>query len=195
MVRPDLLGGGGGESDLVEDRPRAPGFADAEAVHVADAHVGDHLRWWHDDGLHVAHGVDAQAAEPVVQPHGVGAGGEGLGKGQRRTAFLHMLGQLRAVAHAGLTQLLGQGDGLAILIQPHQHCHVPLRPCQAELGAVHHAVEHMGGIQFAGVELVAHAGPGGLLAGIDGQAVLLAKTLGGGDHHRSAIGQGNEADV
>ncbi|MNF54575.1 hypothetical protein D3C84_360080 [compost metagenome] len=106
-----------------------------------------------------------------------------------------MGGELLAVSHAGFLQLTGEGDGLAVLVQSHEHRHVLLRSGDAELGAVHHAVEHVGGIQLAGVQLVAHASPGSFLAGCDGQAVLGSEALGGGHDHRGAIGEGNEADL
>ena len=44
MILPDLLGGDGGEADAVGDGARVPRLAHAEAVHLADLHVGDHLR-------------------------------------------------------------------------------------------------------------------------------------------------------
>ena len=53
----------------------------------------------------------------------------------------------------------------------------------------------MGGIQLAAGQLVAQAGPGTLAYQVEGQAVLLGEALGGGDHHRGAIGQGHVADV
>src|SRR5690606_25103407 len=40
-----------------------------------------------------------------------------------------------------------------------------------------------------------HTGPGRFLAGGDVQSVLAAETLGGGDHHRGAVGERNEADA
>ena len=53
MVFPDALRGLRGKADLVDDCAIAPGLADAEAVHVAHAHIGDHLRRRDDDGFSV----------------------------------------------------------------------------------------------------------------------------------------------
>jgi hypothetical protein len=64
-----------------------------------------------------------------------------------------------------------------------------------QLQAVDQAVQHMGSIQLAVHQLVAHAGPGGFLAGDDLEAVLLVETLFGGDGHAGAVGEGNEADL
>ena len=44
MVLPDVLRGDRREADAVGDGARVPRLADAEAVHLADLHVGDHLR-------------------------------------------------------------------------------------------------------------------------------------------------------
>jgi hypothetical protein len=62
MVLPDVLRGGRGDADAVDDGAVVPGLADAEAVHVAHAHVGHHLRRRHGDDLGVLHRVDAAAA-------------------------------------------------------------------------------------------------------------------------------------
>lgn len=106
-----------------------------------------------------------------------------------------MGGQLLASGDAGVAQLLGKGDGLAVLIQTHEHGHVSLRASHAQLGAVHHPVQHVGGVQFAGVELVAHPGPRRFLARDDIQPVFTAETLGGGHHHRSAVSERDKADL
>src|SRR5262245_11423664 len=49
MVAPDLLSRDGREADPVGDGAGIPGLADAEAVHLADLHIGDHLWRWNGD--------------------------------------------------------------------------------------------------------------------------------------------------
>ena len=195
MVGPDALRRDGGEADLVHDRARAPGLADAEAVHVAHAHVGDHLRRRHGDGLGVAHRIDAMRRQPVIQPHGVGACGKGLGEGVFALVAGHQPGQRLAVARASLQQLVGQGDRLAILVQPHKHRHVLARTADAQVHAVDQPIQHMSEIQLAVHELVPHAGPGSLLGQRDGDAVLLVQAQRRGHHHGRAIRQRDEADL
>ena len=81
MIGPDGLRRGSGEADAVVNRPRVPRLADAKAAHVADAHVHHHLRRRHHHGAHVVEGIDAGARQPVVKPHGVRAGREGMREG------------------------------------------------------------------------------------------------------------------
>ena len=86
MIGPDGLRRGGGKADTVVNRPRVPRLADAEAHHVADAHVHHHLRRRHRHRAHVVKGVNARAGQPVVKPHGMRPGREGVreGVGSRR---------------------------------------------------------------------------------------------------------------
>ena len=101
--------------------------------------------------------------QPVIQPHGVGACGKGLGEGVFALVAGHQPGQRLAVARASLQQLVGQGDRLAILVQPHKHRHVLARTADAQVHAVDQPIQHMSEIQLAVHELVPHAGPGSLL--------------------------------
>jgi len=50
------------------DQLQVPRFANAEAIHGADLHVGDHLRRRHHDGFDVLVGIDAAGGEPVADP-------------------------------------------------------------------------------------------------------------------------------
>ena len=50
------------------DQLLVPRFADAEAIHGADLHVGDHLRRRHHDGFDVLVGIDAAGGQPVADP-------------------------------------------------------------------------------------------------------------------------------
>ena len=56
--------------------------------------------------LGVLHGVDAFGSQPVVKPHGVGAGGKGLRKGVFALFGSHQLGQTGTVDGALVSQLL-----------------------------------------------------------------------------------------
>ncbi|MNF57734.1 hypothetical protein D3C84_392710 [compost metagenome] len=178
VVGPEFLGGKGGEADVVGYRPGSPGLADTEPVHVAHTHICDHLWRWHHDGFHVGQRVNAEAGEPVIEPHGMGAGGECLGEGQWGAALPDLGCQLFAIGHARLLQLFGEGDRLTVLVEPHEHGHIFLRPADAQLHAIDQTVEHMGGIQFTVEQFVAHAGPGCLFARCDGETVFFAETLG-----------------
>ena len=195
MVLPDRLAGHCGESDLVHDGAVAPGLTHTKAVHVAHAHVGYHLRRRHDDVLDVLERVDAVGRKPVVQPHGMRAGREGL---RERVVALFLLDECReagTVGHALVIELACQRDGLAVVVQCHEDVHVLLRAADSHLHAVDQAIEHMCRVKFAVDELVAHAGPGGFLGRDDLDAVLLVELHHVGHDHRGAIGQRNEADL
>ena len=133
--------------------------------------------------------------QPVIQPHGVGACGKGLGEGVFALVAGHQPGQRLAVARASLQQLVGQGDRLAILVQPHKHRHVLARTADAQVHAVDQPIQHMSEIQLAVHEFVPHAGPGSLLGQRDGDAVLLVQAQRRGHHHGRAIRQRDEADL
>ena len=195
MVLPDALRGFRGEADLVVDRAVVPRLADAEAVHVADAHVGHHLRRRHDDRLHVLERIDAVGGEPVVDPHRVRAGGERLRERVLALLLVDERLQLRAVRRAFVLQLVRQRDRLAVVVEAHQHGHVLLRTADAHLHAVDEAVQHVRGVEFAIDELVAHRGPRGFLARHDLDAVLLVELHHRRHDHRRAVGERNEADL
>ena len=88
MIFPDILRGHGSEADFVEDGAIVPGLADAVSVHIAHPHIGHHLWWWHHDIFNVFEGVNAVGGEPVIEPHRVSAGREGL----RKYVFAFFLG-------------------------------------------------------------------------------------------------------
>ena len=195
MILPDGLRRLRGEADLVVDGAVVPRLAHAEAIHVAHAHVGHHLRRRHHDGLHVVEGMDAVGGEPVVDPHRVRAGGERL-----RERVLALLAvderlELGAVGGALVLELVGKRDRLAVVIEVHQHRHVLLRPADAHLHAVDQAIEHVRGIELAVDELVAHAGPRRFLGRNDLDAVFLVELHHRRHHHRRAVGQRDEADL
>ena len=145
--------------------------------------------------LGVLQRVDAMRGQPVVQPHRMGAGGEGLGEGVVALLLGHQLGQAGTVHRALVGQLLRQRDGLAVVVQVHQDGHVLLRPGHAHLHAVDQAPQHMGHVQFAVDELVSHPSPAGLLGRDDLHAVLLVEAQRCRHHHAGAVGQRDEANA
>ncbi|MNR11447.1 hypothetical protein D3C85_1277460 [compost metagenome] len=196
MVRPDRLAGGQGKTEILLHRTGGPGFADAKAVDASRLQVRDHLRRRHHDAVDVVQRMDALAGQPVIQPHGVGAGGEGLGEGEACAMLVHQARQCFRVGHAFALQGRGQVYGLGVLVQPHEHGHRAGRyTADAQVHGVHQAIQAVRGIQLAADQLVAQPGPGALALEVEGKAVLLGEALGGGDHHRGAVGQGHVADV
>ncbi|MCY1433447.1 hypothetical protein D9M71_494750 [compost metagenome] len=100
VVRPDRLAGGQGEALAPGQRIGSPGFAHAKAVDAPGLDVRGHLRRRHHHAVDIAQRVDALAGQPVIQPHGVGAGGEGLGEGQTCAMLVHQARQCLRVGHA-----------------------------------------------------------------------------------------------
>ncbi len=82
VIRPDRLTGRHGEAQLLLHCAGAPGFADAETVDATGLQVLRHLRGWHHDTGHIIERMNALAGQPVVEPHGMVAGGECLREGQ-----------------------------------------------------------------------------------------------------------------
>ena len=121
--------------------------------------------------------------------------GERLGKGVFALFSRHQFGQARAVHRALVGQLLGQGDGLSVVVERHKHSHVFFGAANTEVHAVHQAVEHVGEVQFAVDQLVTHAGPAGFLAGDDLDAIFLVKAQDGRHYYAGAVGERNEADL
>ncbi|MNM79336.1 hypothetical protein D3C81_912630 [compost metagenome] len=196
VVRPDRLAGGQGEALARGYGIGSPGFAHAETVDAPGLDMRGHLRWWHHHAVDVAQWVDALAGQPVIQPHGVGAGGEGLGEGEACAMLVHQARQCFRVGHAFTLQGRGQVYGLGVLVKPHEHGHGAGRyTADAQVHGVHQAIQAVRGIQLAADQLVAQPGPGALALEVEGKAVLLGEALGGGDYHRGAVGQGHVADV
>ncbi|GEM_PF-3409943 len=195
MAGPDCLAGGRRKADFVHDGACVPWFAHAEPVHVPDPHVGHHLGRRYRDDLGVAHGVDAVGPQPVIQPHGMGARGKGLGEGVFALGGFHELSERFAIAYALGLEFVGNRDGLAVLVQAHQHRHVFARPAYAELHAIDEAVQHVREVQLAVDELVPHAWPRSFFDGCDLDAVLLVQAEHGRHDDRGAVGKRNEADL
>jgi hypothetical protein len=107
----------------------------------------------------------------------------------------HQLGQAGAVNRALVGQLLRQRDGLAVVVERHQHGHVLLGATDADVDPIDQAVQHMGKVQFSVDQLVAHAGPAGFLRRDDLDAVFLVNAQHRGHDHAGAVGQRDEADL
>ena len=193
MLRPDILGSGRGEADTVVNGAGVPRLADAKAAHIADAHVHHHLRRRHHDGAHIVKGIDAGARQPVVKPHGMGAGGKGMGEGvaARRAAVDQPL-QSAEVGHPFLLQFAGEGDGLTIAVEGHQISHRLRLAGDPQFKTVQQAIENMRRVQFTGHQLVAHRRPAGLLTRRQGNAIFFVKPLRRGDGQRRTVGQRNK---
>ncbi len=127
MVLPDLAGHAGGVADILVDELIAPWLADAEGVHVADLHVGHHLRRRHDDGRDVLVRIDAAGGQPVADPHIMGAARKGHGALHFLAGGL-LLGEgllERRGIHGGacVLEFLGNRDRLAVVVEARQDIH------------------------------------------------------------------------
>jgi hypothetical protein len=140
-------------------------------------------------------GLMSLRGQPVIQPHRVRAGREGL----RECVFAglggHQLLQAGAIGHALILELVGERDRLAIVVQRHQHGHVLLRASDTQMHAIDKAIEHVSRIELAIHQLVAHGCPGGFLARDDLDAVLLVELVHRCHDDRRTVGQRDEADA
>jgi len=125
----------------------------------------------------------------------VGAGGEGLRERVFTLVGRHRLGERGRVDGALVGEFFRERDRLAVVVERHQHGHVFLRAADAEVHAVDQAVQHVRHVELAVDQLVAHAGPRGLLGGDDLDAVLLVELQHRSHHHRRTVGERNEADA
>src|SRR5207249_7237217 len=85
MVLPEILGCHRGEPDFVCNGARVPRLADAEAVHLADFHIGHHLSWWHGNQRDLFIRIDSPSAEVVTHPHRMRPWRKGHRESQRLT--------------------------------------------------------------------------------------------------------------
>ncbi|MNP21535.1 hypothetical protein D3C76_1141570 [compost metagenome] len=196
MVWPDRLAGRQGKPLVLGHGVCRPGFAHAETIDAAGLDMRGHLGGWHYHAVDIVQWMNTLARQPVIQPHGMSAGGECLGERQPCAMLVHTARQCLRAGHACALQGRGQVDGLGILIQAHEHRHVAAgHATDAQVHGVDKSIQAVCGIQFATHQLVAQTGPGPLALEVEGQAMLLGEALGGGDYHRGAVGQGHEADV
>ena len=196
MVGPDRLRRGGGKTDAVVDGTRVPRLADAKADHVANAHVHHHLRRRHHHRAHVVKGVNARAGQPVVEPHGVRPGREGVREGIGANRLLpNPLFQPVKVTNALLCQIAGERNRLTVLVEGHQVSHLLWLAGDAQLQSVQQAVKNVRGIEFARHQLVAHRRPARLFGGHDGNTVFFIKPFQRRDNHRGTVGQRDKPDA
>ena len=206
MLVPDLVGVGGGVSELLVDELRVPGLADAEGIHGADLHVGDHLGRRHDDGGHVLVGIDAAGREPVADPEIVRAARERHGDlriAARRALLREGLLQRRRIETELQAVVFGRdGDRLRIEIEAgediHRRRHAALRHL-AGRDQVGHRRQDMCAVDAVGFraqhEIVARRAPRRLLQHFHiRQAVLGEEALLLGDDQSRRIGERDVAE-
>ena len=189
MVGPDFLRRRRGKTDAVVDRPRIPRLADAEATHIANAHVHHHLRRRYHNGANIGERIDVSAGQPVIEPHGMCACGkgvrEGIGSGRLRDdPFL----QRRRIGNALLQQRCGERDRLTVLIERHQIGHGLRFTGNTQFQAIQQAVQNMSRIQLSRDQFVTHCSPTGLFGRHQRNAVFFIKTFQRGDNQRRAVG-------
>ncbi|CUX59944.1 conserved hypothetical protein [Agrobacterium tumefaciens str. Kerr 14] len=206
MALPELSGGTGSKADALIDELFIPRLAHTEDVHIADLHVGNHLRRRNDDGGDVLVRIDAASGEPVADPEIMGAAGEGH-RGLNFLAFglllLESSLQFGSIElNAGFGIFLGDGNTLAVEVEAgedgHRHRHIIL----GHLAGVHeigHRRQNMRAINAVGCatkhEIVARRAPGGLLQNLDiRHAMLGEQPLFRRDDERGGIGQRDKAD-
>ena len=190
MIRPDVLAGGGGKTDAVVDGAGIPGLTHAESHHVANTHVHHHLRRRYHYRSHIGKRVNAAARQPVIKPHGVSAGREGVGEGiGARLTVSDKRFQATKIGDALFLQIRRQGDPLAIAVQGHEVGHRLRFTGNTQLQPIQQTIENMSGIQFAVNQLVAYCRPAGLFARHQRNAVLFIEPFQGGYRQRRAVGQ------
>ena len=199
MVLPHLLRRRHGEADAVFDGAVVPRLADAEAVHLVDLHVGDHLRRRNGDEADVLVRMDAAGGEPVAHPHRVRAGREGHRERERLAGGLGLVGErldVLRLADAGRLQLVVQRDRLAVAIeQPRDHHRLHRRSGQPHRRGERHADEHVRRLVLAERQLVADDRPGRFLRDdrVDAELLEVAELV--RHHDRRAVGQRDDAEA
>jgi hypothetical protein len=127
MLVPEFARGDRGVADLLMDQLQIPWLADAEAIHGADLHVGDHLRRRHHDGFDVLVGIDTPGGEPIANPKIMRAARERHRRLDRFAAgFLLVERHLerRGVdADLDVAVFLGDRNALAVQVEPRQNVH------------------------------------------------------------------------
>ena len=207
MLRPQLARGQRRVADALRDELRVPWFADAEAIHGADLHVGDHLRRRHDDGFDIGVGIDAVGGEPIAHPQVMRATREShrrLGHGALGLLLQEDIAQGAGIG-AGL--LLGIGVGnrnrLAVEIEAGQNFHRQRHVVLGDLAERHqvgHRRQDMRAIDAVAIaaqhQIVARRAPGRLLQDLDAShAMFLEQALFLGDDQRRGIGERDEAEL
>ena len=198
VIRPHLLRRDRGEADAVEDGAIVPRLADAEAVHLVDLHVRDHLRRRDGDQADVLVRMNASRRQPVPRPHRVGAGRKRHRERERLTGSFRLVGdrleRLRG-PDAGLLQLVVEGDGLTVAVeQPRDDHRFDRRSGQAHRRGERHAEQHVRAVVFADRQLVANHRPRRFLRDdrCDPELLEVAELV--RHHDRRAVGQRDDPE-
>ena len=105
-----------------------------------------------------------------------------------------VLSQAGATAHTQAAQGIAERDGLTVLVQGHQHRHSALRAGDAELDAIHQAIQQLRDVQRAAQQFVTHRRPRRFARRHDADTVFVIETKCGGHHYRRAVGKRQIAD-
>jgi len=125
--KPHFARGQRGEADLLVHELLVPRLADAEGVHVANLHVGHHLRRRNDDKVDVFVRIDATCRQPVAHPEIVRAAGKGHRDARRLSGRL--LGREPLLERTGVQLdpsvgiFLRDRDALAVFVQIEERVH------------------------------------------------------------------------
>ena len=197
MIRPQGVRRDGGKPTSIALRDRIPRFARAESIEASTGKIPHHHRRWNGDQGDVAVGINATRRQPVTQPKGMRAGWKRLGKHQRATHFDPFRSQAVQRAGVGLHRArvaLGQRDGLSAAREnPGNHQRRGLVAENAETRGQRHAVEHLRGVNRAGLEGVARCGPTGDPHCLGVQSLGREESAGHRDQQRCGIGQREES--
>ena len=185
MTRPQLLGQQVDETDLLPHRALVERVRREEAIEVAGAQVGDHLRWRHHANLDVAIRVQAVLGDVITQQ-------EVVHRVFERHTEAHAFPQLRI---AFVLVLHAEHDGLAVDVFQRRHDEGRLRRTQPQADGQRHRREHVRGVVFAGQRLVARHRPAGGLHRFHLQPVFGVEAHRLGHDDRRGAGDGHEADL
>ena len=178
---------------------RVPRLADAEAVHLVDLHVRDHLRRRNGDERDILVGMDAAARQPVAHPHRVRAGRKRHRERQRIAGGFGAIGQRLHVfwaLHARLLQLVVQRDRLPVAIQqPGNHHRLHRRSRQPHRRGERHADQHVRALVLAEIHLVADDRPRRFLRDdrVDAEFLEVPELV--RDDDRRAVGERDHAEA
>src|SRR4030095_1703627 len=198
MVPPDILGTNVGHADALLPRASIPRFTDAEAIHVADFHVLDHLRWRDGNDLDCSL-IDTGRREPIAQPQIVRPAWKGHRKSNCLLSFegVDRRPQLVDIAETNLlAKIVRERNGLAVVVQDHRNVHFPAGlASDAGVNGERHAEQTMGPVQIAGQHFVADRRPRSFSRYFDVYAVLPIEPEFVSHHNRCAISQRNKTDL
>lgn len=204
VILPNRLRGDGGETDVFRDGFRIPRFADAEAVHLADLHVGYHLWRRHGDERNIRAstgsiaGIDASRSEVVAHPHRMSSGRECHREGHRHAFGLGIINEgLQCLRIIGDLAFVGvaERDGLAVAVHdPRDDYRLLWSTTEAHGGGDRHAEKHVRGMNVAIRERITNRSPTRAFAhgGVD--AVFFEEAFFVRDDDGRAVSEGDDAE-